>query len=51
MTHGKFFVGVFIAMIVFGAYAYADRGRTLECRNSAQTNGATPADAVALCKK
>ena len=51
MTHGKFFIGVFIALIMLGAYAYVDRGRTMECRTTAQTNGASAADALALCKK
>lgn len=51
MTHGKFFVGVFVALFALGMYAYADRGRTLECRTTAQTNGATAVDAIALCKR
>lgn len=47
----RFLVGLLIAFAVFGVYAYHDHGRTLECRTTAQTNGATAVDAVALCKK
>lgn len=47
----RFFVGIFVFFIALGAYAYFDRGRTLECRNQAQTNGMSAVDSVALCKK
>ncbi len=47
----RFMVGIFVLFIVFGAYAYFERGRTLECRTQAQTTGMSAVDAVALCKK
>lgn len=51
MTHGKLFIGIMLSMILLGVYAYAERGRTLECRTTAQNNGASAADALTLCKK
>ncbi len=47
----RFFIGVLAACVLLGAYAYYDRGRTLECRNQAQTKGMTAVDAVTLCRK
>ena len=44
-------IGVAIVFVALGAYSYSDRGRTLECRTQAQTNGMSAVDAVALCKK
>jgi hypothetical protein len=47
----RMFVGVFIFMVLLATYAYFDRGRTLECRTQAQTNGVTVIDSIALCKR
>ncbi len=47
----RLFVGVFVALVLMGVYAYFDHGRTLECRSQAQTTGMTAVDAVTLCKK
>lgn len=51
MTHGKFFIGIAIALFLLSVYAYTDHGRTLECRATAQSNGATITEALTLCKK
>jgi len=47
----RLLVGIFVALVLMGAYAFYDRGRTLECRLQAQTTGMTAVDSVALCKK
>jgi len=47
----RFFAGLFVVFVLFGAYTYFERSRTLECLSQAQINGAAAVDAVALCKK
>ena len=44
-------LGVISAFVALGVYSYNERGRTLECRTQAQTNGASADDAVKLCKR
>lgn len=46
----QFFAAVLVLLVLLGVAGYMERGRTLECRNQAQTNGAAVADAVKLCK-
>ena len=48
---GRLFIGIFLAFVLFGVYAWHDQSRALECRTLAQTNGASVADALKLCKR
>ena len=50
IMHKQFFAAILVLLMLVGVAGYLERGRTLECRNQAQTNGATTADAVKLCK-
>ena len=46
----KGFVGLGLALVLIGVYAWHDHGRTLECRTSAVASGADAVNAVKLCK-
>jgi hypothetical protein len=45
------FIGVLLLIVLLGVFLWFDRSRTLECRTTAQNNGASIVDAVNLCKK
>jgi hypothetical protein len=49
-TVGKSLIGVLLAFVLIGVYAYLERGRTLECRANAQQNGVAVTEIVSLCK-
>lgn len=46
----RFFIGILVAFMLLGVYAYVDRGRTLECRQTALTNGASIEQSVKACR-
>ena len=46
----KGFVGLAVAFVLIGVYAWFDHGRTLECRTAAVATGADTVNAVKLCK-
>ena len=48
---GRAFIGVFLAFILLGVFAWFDHSRAIDCRTTAQAAGASVADAVKLCKR
>jgi len=43
-------IGLFLLVVLMGVFLWFSHGRTLDCRITAQENGASIIDAVKLCK-
>lgn len=50
-TTNRALIGFSLFIILLGLYAWFDRARTLECRQTSQQGGASVSDAVQLCKR
>ncbi len=43
--------GLGVFLILIGIYAWYDHGRSLECRQGAQSKGVSVVEAVKLCRR
>lgn len=48
---GRSLIGIFLAFVLIGIFVWFDHSRAIDCRTTAQSAGASVADAVKLCKR